>query len=77
MGVGNYGGVSCAGTRFTVSNDLLEEIEEGAREVTRRLKETSKRNGVEISTEKSKVMVARKKEPASGSDSGWNKVGPG
>lgn len=45
MGVGNYGGVSCAGTRFTVSNDLLEEIEEGAREVTRRLKETSEWGG--------------------------------
>ena len=64
---GHDGGVRCAGRRindlrFADDIDMMEEDEESLREVTRRLDETSKRFGMEISTEKSKVMIAGKRE---------------
>ena len=61
------GGVSCAGRRivelrFADDIDLMEGSEDGLQEVTRRVEDTSKRFGMEISAEKSKVMVVGKKE---------------
>lgn len=63
----HYGSVSCAGislTKLRFGDDvgLLEESEEGLREVTRRLEEASKSQRMEINKEKSKVMVVGKKE---------------
>ena len=60
------GGVSCAGRRivefrFADDFDLMEGSEDGLQEVTRRVEDTSKRFGIEISAEKSKVMVVGKK----------------
>eukprot|EP00794_Sanderia_malayensis_P002663 gene2663-biopygen2205 len=64
---GHDGGVRCGGRtvtdlRFADDIDMLEEDEESLKEVTRRLEITSKRYGMEISTEKSKVMVTGKNE---------------
>ena len=61
------GGVSRAGRRivelrFADDIDLMEGSEDGLQEVTRRVEDTSKRFGMEISAEKSKVMVVGKKE---------------
>ena len=47
--------------RFSDDIDIQEQDEENFREVTRRLLETSKKYGMEINTEKSKVMVAGKR----------------
>jgi len=62
---GHQGGIRCGGRRindlrFADNIDMLEENEENLKEVTRRLDVTSKRYGMEISTEKSKVMVTGK-----------------
>ena len=46
--------------------DLMEGSEDGLQEVTRRVEDTSKRFGMEISAEKSKVMVVGKKENIDG-----------
>lgn len=64
----NYqGGVKCAGRRVTDLRyaddiDLMAESEEGIQELTKRLEEASRKYGMEISTEKSKVMVVGKRE---------------
>ena len=65
------GGISCAGRRivelrFADDIDLMEGSEDGLQEVTRRVEDTSKRFGMEISAEKSKVMVVGKKENIDG-----------
>ena len=61
------GGVKCAGERITNLRfaddiDLLAETEEDLQELTNRLEETSRNYGMEISIEKSKVMIAGKKD---------------
>jgi len=61
------GGVSCAGRkivdlRFADDIDLVEESASGIQEITKRLEKTAKKYGMEISTEKSKVMVVGKPE---------------
>ena len=66
---GHEGGMRCAGRRindlrFADDIELLEENEESLRKVTRRLDVTSKRYGMEVSTEKSKVMVVGKGQDA-------------
>ena len=65
------GGVSCAGRkiaelRFADDIDLMEASEEGIQELTRRVDNSSKKFGMEISAEKSKVMVAGNKESIDG-----------
>ena len=60
---GFEGGVSCAGVRikdlrFADDIDLLDESEEGIIELTEILENTSRRYGMEVSSEKSKMMVA-------------------
>eukprot|EP00794_Sanderia_malayensis_P013582 gene13580-biopygen10844 len=57
-----FGGRTVTDLRFADDIDMLEEDEESLKEVTRRLEITSKRYGMEISTEKSKVMVTGKNE---------------
>ena len=57
---GHEGGMRCGGRRinylrFAEDTDLLEENEESLREVMRRLDVTSKRYGMEVSTEKSEL----------------------
>ena len=59
------GGVKCGGRRivdlrFADDIDLKGKSEGDIREVTRRLEDAAKRFGMEISTEKSKVMVVDK-----------------
>ena len=59
---GFEGGVSCAGVRikdlrFADDIDLLDESEGGIIELTKRLENTSRQQGMEMSLEKSKVMV--------------------
>ncbi len=68
---GYNGGVSCAGKRivdlrFADDIELMDESEDGIQEITRRLDETARKYGMEISTEKSKVMVVGKAENTSG-----------
>ena len=65
------GGVRCAGRRivdlrFADDIDLMEESENGIQEVTKRLEDASKKFGMEISTEKSKLMVVGKEENIDG-----------
>ena len=48
--------------RYADDIDMVRKDEEDLQEVTRRLEENSKKFGMEISTEKSKVMVAGKQE---------------
>ena len=62
----DVGGVSCAGRgiaelRFDDDIDLIEENEDGLQEITRMVKDASKKFGMEISVVKSKVMIAGKK----------------
>ena len=47
---------------FADHTDLLDESEEGLREITRRLESVAGRYGMEVSSEKSKVMVVGKQE---------------
>ena len=59
---GFTGGVRCAGRRITDLTfaddiDLMEESEQGLQDLTQRLEEASKKFDMEISTEKSKVMI--------------------
>ena len=56
------GGTTVTDLRFADDIDMVGKDEEDLREVTRRLEENSKKFGMEISTEKSKVMVAGKQE---------------
>ena len=64
--LGNYvGGVTCRGItinnqRFADDIDLIASNEEELKEITVKLDETSRKYGMGISTEKSKVMVAGK-----------------
>jgi hypothetical protein len=62
---GHCGGVRCAGRRlndlrFADDIDIMDEDMAALQEVTGRLERTVKRYGMEISTEKSKVMMAGK-----------------
>ena len=57
-----YGGVSCAERSiadlwFADDIDVMEKREEGIQEITKRLEDAAKNFGMEISTDKSKVMV--------------------
>ena len=52
--------------RFADNIDIMEGSEDGLKEVTRRVEDTSKRFGMEISAEKSKVMVVGKMENING-----------
>ena len=68
---GYEGGVRCAGRkltdlRFADDIDLIDETAEGISEVTRRLEVAAKSYGMEISTEKSKVMVVGKGDNVDG-----------
>ncbi|KAG1699613.1 Tyrosine-protein kinase BAZ1B [Nymphon striatum] len=56
------GGMRCAGRkvtdlRFADDIDLIEESEKGLQELTKRVEKASMKYGMEISTEKSKVMI--------------------
>ena len=60
---GFTGGVRCAERRITDLGfaddiDLMEESEQGLQDLTQRLEEASKKFGMEISTEKSEVMIS-------------------
>ena len=56
-GVIRCGGMKFSNLRFAGDIDLLAEGEEELQEVTDRLNITSKKYGMEINREKSKVMV--------------------
>ena len=67
------GGVKYAGrrirdSRFADDIDLMEESEERIQEVTRRVEKASKKLGMEISAEKSKIMVVGKKNNTEGQE---------
>ncbi len=67
---GYEGGVKCAGGLLTdlrfADIDLLDETKDGLRETMKRLETASKRYGMEISMEKSKVLVVGKEHKVHG-----------